>query len=194
MVLATSPTITSPTLYTPTLGVATATTVNKVTFTAPATGSTLTIADGKTLSASASITLAGTDSTTMTFPATSANVAALNLVGAFTKSQSATPVALTSSSNSTAVDLSLSNNFSQALTENTTLANPSNPVAGTSGQIAITQNASAAKTLSYGSQWIEAATGSAPTVSTTLSAQNLLSYYVFDTTHIYYVLNKHGVS
>jgi hypothetical protein len=40
---------TSPSLVTPTLGVASATTVNNVTLTAPATGSTLTIADGKTL-------------------------------------------------------------------------------------------------------------------------------------------------
>tara|TARA_R110000868_G_scaffold102701_6_gene283023 strand:+ start:668 stop:1903 length:1236 start_codon:yes stop_codon:yes gene_type:complete len=57
---------TSPTLVTPTLGVATATTVNKVTFTAPATGSTLTIADGKVLTANSSLTLAGTDSKTLT--------------------------------------------------------------------------------------------------------------------------------
>ena len=70
---------TSPTLVTPTLGVATATTVNKVTLTAPATGSTLTIADGKTLTASNSITLAGTDSTTMTFPPASASVGYLNI-------------------------------------------------------------------------------------------------------------------
>lgn len=66
---------TSPTLTTPTLGVATATSVNKVAFTAPATGSTLTIADGKTLTANNSLTLAGTDSTVMTFPSTSASVA-----------------------------------------------------------------------------------------------------------------------
>ena len=70
---------TSPTLVTPTLGVASATTVNKVTLTAPATGSTLTIADGKTLTASNSITLAGTDSTTMTFPLASASVGYLNI-------------------------------------------------------------------------------------------------------------------
>jgi hypothetical protein len=70
---------TSPTLVTPTLGVASATTVNKVTFTAPATGSTLTIADGKTLTASNSITLAGTDSTTMTFPTVSSSVGYLNI-------------------------------------------------------------------------------------------------------------------
>ena len=70
---------TSPTLVTPTLGVASATSVNKVTLTAPATGSTLTIADGKTLTASNSITLAGTDSTTMTFPPASTSVGYLNI-------------------------------------------------------------------------------------------------------------------
>ena len=68
---------TSPTLVTPTLGVASATTVNKVTLTAPATGSTLTIADGKTLTADNSLTLAGTDSTTMTFPGSSDTVVTL---------------------------------------------------------------------------------------------------------------------
>lgn len=70
---------TSPTLVTPVLGVASATTINKVTFTAPATGSTLTVADGKTLTASNSITLAGTDSTTMTFPPASASIGYLNI-------------------------------------------------------------------------------------------------------------------
>jgi hypothetical protein len=95
IVLATSPTISSPTLTTPTLGVASATTVNKVTITTPATGSTLTIANGKTLTANNSITLAGvdtktltvnnsitlagTDSTTMTFPPASASVGYLNV-------------------------------------------------------------------------------------------------------------------
>lgn len=52
----------TPTLVTPVLGVATATTINKVTLTAPASGSTLTIADGKTFTCSNTITLSGTDS------------------------------------------------------------------------------------------------------------------------------------
>lgn len=60
---------TSPTLVTPTLGAASATTVNKVTITAPATGSTLTIADGKTLTANNSLTLTGTDSSSVAFGA-----------------------------------------------------------------------------------------------------------------------------
>lgn len=56
---------TSPSLTTPSLGIATATTVNKVTLTAPATGSTLTIADGKTLTASNTLTLTATDGSTL---------------------------------------------------------------------------------------------------------------------------------
>lgn len=52
---------TSPTLVTPTLGAALATSVNKVAVTAPATGSTLTIADGVTLSAPSNATVSGTN-------------------------------------------------------------------------------------------------------------------------------------
>lgn len=47
-----------------------ASTVNKVTITAPATGSTLTIADGKTLTANNTLALDGTDGTTLTFQGT----------------------------------------------------------------------------------------------------------------------------
>lgn len=52
---------TSPTMVTPVLGVATATTINKLAITTPATGSTLTIADGKTATISNTVTLTGTD-------------------------------------------------------------------------------------------------------------------------------------
>ena len=55
----------TPTLVTPVLGVASATTINKVAITAPATGSTLTIADGKTLTANNSLTFSGTDASTL---------------------------------------------------------------------------------------------------------------------------------
>lgn len=78
----------NPTLTTPTLGVATATSVNKVAITAPATGSTLTIADGKTLTANHSLTLAGTDATTMTFPTTSATIARTDAAQTFSGTQS----------------------------------------------------------------------------------------------------------
>ena len=51
----------SPTLTTPALGVATATSINKVAITAPATSATLTIADGATLTCSASASVSGTN-------------------------------------------------------------------------------------------------------------------------------------
>jgi hypothetical protein len=52
---------TTPTLVTPVLGVATATSINKVAVTAPVTSATLTIADGATLTASATATVSGTN-------------------------------------------------------------------------------------------------------------------------------------
>lgn len=64
-----SSTLNSPTLVTPDLGVAIATSINKVAITAPATSATLTIADGKTLTASNTLTLAGTDGSSVNFGA-----------------------------------------------------------------------------------------------------------------------------
>ena len=58
---------TSPSFTTPTLGVATATSINKMAITAPATSSTLAVADGKTATFSNTLTFAGTDGKTMTF-------------------------------------------------------------------------------------------------------------------------------
>jgi hypothetical protein len=77
----------TPTLVTPVLGVATATSVNKMAITAPTTSSTLAVADGKTFTVSHSLTLAGTDTTTMTFPATSATIARTDAAQTFTGSQ-----------------------------------------------------------------------------------------------------------
>jgi hypothetical protein len=60
---------------------------NKVTLTQPATGSTITVLNGKTLTANNSITLAGTDSTTMTFPSSSATIAGLAIAQSWTANQ-----------------------------------------------------------------------------------------------------------
>ncbi len=76
---------TNPVLIGPTLGVALATSLNGNTFT---TGTyTLTGAAGKTLTFSKSLTLDGTDSTTMTFPATSATIARTDAGQTFTGTQ-----------------------------------------------------------------------------------------------------------
>lgn len=67
----------TPTLITPILGVAAATSINKLTITAPATGSTFTLADGKTFTVSNTITFTGTDSTSFALPGTSQTLASL---------------------------------------------------------------------------------------------------------------------
>lgn len=67
----------TPTMVTPVLGVATATTINKLTITAPATSATLTVANGKTLTANNSLSFSGTDATTFTFPGTTDTVVTL---------------------------------------------------------------------------------------------------------------------
>jgi len=57
----------TPTLVTPVLGVATATSINKVAITAPASAATLTIADGKTFTVSNTLTFTGTDTSSVAF-------------------------------------------------------------------------------------------------------------------------------
>lgn len=96
VVLSTSPAITSPSLTTPALGVATATSINKVAITAPATAATLTIADGKTLTMNNSLVLAGTDATTMTFPSTTASIARIDAAQTFAGNQTFSGAIITS--------------------------------------------------------------------------------------------------
>ena len=176
---------TSPTLVTPVLGVATATSVNKVALTAPATSATLTIADGKTLTASNTLTLAGTDATTMTFPATSATVAGLGIVQTFTAAQRGTITALTDGATITP-DFAATNNYSVTLGGNRTLANPTNITAGQSGSIFVSQDGTGSRTLAYGTNW-DFAGGTAPTLSTAASSVDRIDYVVRTATSIHAV-------
>ena len=90
--------------------------------------------------------------------------------------------ALTSASTITP-DFAASNNFSVTLGTNATLANPSNLTAGQSGVIAITQDGTGSRTLAYGSKF-KFAGGTAPTLTTTASAVDILTYYVESTSRI----------
>jgi hypothetical protein len=85
--------------------------------------------------------------------------------------------ALTSTAGSIAIDLAVDINFSHTLTENTTLAAPSNPVAGQSGAITFTQHASSPKTLAYNAFW-KFPGGTIPTLTAVNSAVDVLTYYV----------------
>ena len=92
--------------------------------------------------------------------------------------QRATVTALTSSSNSIAIALLTTNDYSHTFTENTTLANPSDTlVAGQSGSIFLTQHASSPKTLAFGSEY-DFVGGTVPTVTAANSARDRLDYVV----------------
>jgi hypothetical protein len=115
-----------------------------------------------------------------------ANIAKLNVTEAFTKGQSGAVTALTDGSTITP-NFANSNNFSVTLGGNRTLANPSNIVAGQSGIIVITQDSTGSRTLAYGSYW-KFAGGTAPTLTTTANAVDVLAYYTNSTTTITAVL------
>lgn len=82
---------TSPTLVTPNIGVATATSVNKISFTQPLSGATLALANGSTLATSGafSITLTATATTNVTFPTTGTLATLSNTISDFSGTSSA---------------------------------------------------------------------------------------------------------
>ena len=129
-----------------------------------------------TLSAVAGLVI-GTD-----VQAYDADTAKTDVAQAFTKAQRGTPVALTDGA-SIATDLSLGNNFSVTLGGNRTLANPTNIVAGQSGIIVLTQDGTGSRTLAYGS-YFKFPAGTAPTLTTTAGAVDVLAYYVESSTRI----------
>ena len=98
------------------------------------------------------------------------------------KSSNAEVTALTDGATITP-DLDDANNFSVTLGGNRTLANPSNCTAGQSGIITITQDGTGSRTLAYGSYW-KFSGGTAPTLTTTASAVDVLAYYVESATRI----------
>ena len=130
-------------------------------------------------------TLTVTDPTadrTITLPDATTTVAGLAVAQSFTKAQRGTVVALTDAA-TIAVDLSLGNNFSVTLGGNRTLGAPTNQTAGQSGVIVVTQDSTGSRTLAYNTVY-KFAGGTAPTLTTTASAVDVLAYYVESSTRI----------
>jgi hypothetical protein len=109
-----------------------------------------------------------------------ADTAKTDVVQSFTAAQRGSVVTLTPAATVTP-DFAVGNNFSLALDQNTTLANPSNVTAGQSGSITITQD-STARTVAWGSYWYF--DGGVPTFGTTTGAISTAVYYVDSSTHI----------
>ena len=105
-----------------------------------------------------------------------ANTAFTNTNQSFSVAQRGTITALTDGSTITP-NFNNANNFSVTLGGNRTLANPTNLTAGQSGIIVVTQDGTGSRTLAYGSNW-KFPGGTAPTLTTTASAVDVLAYYV----------------
>jgi len=81
--------------------------------------------------------------------------------------------ALGSLSGTITMNFSNSTNQSVTLAGNSTLANPSNLVAGMSGTLFVTQDATGSRTLAYGTYW-DFPNQAAPSLTTTANAVDLL--------------------
>jgi hypothetical protein len=100
----------------------------------------------------------------------------------FTAAQRGSISALTDGATITP-DFAVANNFSVTLGGNRTLANPTNLTAGQSGVIVISQDSSGSRTASFGGYW-KFPGGTAPTLTTTASAKDVLCYFVDSSTRI----------
>jgi hypothetical protein len=165
---------TSPTLVTPVLGVATATSINKLTLTAPATSATLTVADGASLvtSGAYSLTLTTTALTNVTFP-TTGTLATLAGAEALTNKTLTNPTVTNYietlyaiGNSSTAVTIDLANGTVQTvtMTGNCTFTMPT-ATAGKSFILICTQDGTGSRTAVFTS--VKWPAGTAPTLTTT---------------------------
>ena len=111
------------------------------------------------------------------------NVAFEHVNNTFVKAQRGSITALGSVSSDFRPDFALNNFFSVTLGGSVTIANPTNQVAGQSGAITVTQDGSGSRTLSFGSDF-DFAGGTAPTLTATASAIDVLSYYVVSANNI----------
>lgn len=155
--------------YNPSTGIVAATgftgTINGLTVTS-STG-TFSLTNGKTFAVQNTLTFAGTDSTTMTFPSTSQTIAGLGVAQTFTASQRGT----VTTDNDLSFDMNVTNNFSCTPTAGGALTF-TNITSGQSGFILLVNNSNYAITAA-------ATTKVASTTLATISATGtyLLSYW-----------------
>lgn len=111
----------------------------------------------------------------VTVQAYDADTAKTDVAQTFSAPQRGSVTALSDAASITP-DFSTGNNFSVTLGGDRTLENPTNAVAGQSGVIVITQDATGSRTLAYGTNW-KFGGGTDPTLTTAANAVDVLSYY-----------------
>jgi hypothetical protein len=145
----------------------------------------ITVANGQSTITSANITqLAGAPFLTATLPGvlgTIGNYAQLNVANLWSAGQAGKPVAITPGASITP-NLAAGNNFVvSGLSANFTLANPLNAVAGQSGVIEFTQDATGGRTItSFGNAYI-GPNGAKPNLVATANGTDMIFYYVLST-------------
>jgi hypothetical protein len=117
-----------------------------------------------------------------TVQAYDADTAKTDVAQTFTAAQRGVYVTLTDAA-TIATDLSLGNQFQVTLGGNRTLGAPTNVVAGQSGVIRVVQDGTGSRTLAYNSVF-KFPGGTAPTLTTTANAVDLLAYHCETTTRI----------
>jgi hypothetical protein len=174
---------TSPTLVTPALGAATATSINKTAITAPASGSTLAVADGKTATIDNTLTFTGTDASTVACGA-GGTVAYLGAVQNFTAQQYFGEATLTDGATIN-WNLNTQQVATVTLGGNRTMANPTNMQAGATYRLRPVQDGTGSRTLSWGTayKWLNAG-NTPPVLSTAAGAVDFIDFDC-DGTYLY---------
>ena len=131
-----------------------------------------TISSNKTFSKTVTFTSTTTHSGTAVFNAQISATSSATFSGAV-----GTPIVSLSAATSVALDLSSGNDFGITLGNATTLVNPTNAKIGQTGTIAVKQDGTGSRTLSYGDAY-NFASGTAPTLSTAAAATDILIYKV----------------
>ena len=131
-----------------------------------------TISSNKTFSKTVTFTSTTTHSGTAVFNAQISATSSATFAGAV-----GTPIVSLSAATSVALDLSSGNDFGITLGNATTLVNPTNAKIGQTGTIAVKQDGTGSRTLSYGDAY-NFASGTAPTLSTAAAATDILIYKV----------------
>jgi len=144
------------------------------------------VAAAAAASASAAATSESNAATSETNAAASAASAAadaaavdvnLSQTNVFTAAQVASTQTNASATGSVTLDFDTYNNFILTLTGSLTLANPTTENIGQAGFICLKQDATGSRTLTLGSQYLTSG-GTAPTLSTSANAIDLLGYVV----------------
>jgi hypothetical protein len=105
-------------------------------------------------------------------------------VNSWTARQHTPPVTLTDAA-TIAIDFNLGNQYTVRLGGNRQMGNPSNCLAGDNGNIAVQQDGTGGRTLTFASNWFPLG-GLPGSLTASANAYDIVSYYAISPTHIAY--------